>query len=213
MLYWVAHSGFCIKWSPMAEPHCWWVTIDLILHFCSGRIFVGCCFLRIKLGTCWLILFSKLKYVRPTYRQSQRHTYSYTTILCWMEGTASLWMDGWKDFSGWEKDSWFNCSETMLNRKFNFVLKLREILPNQGNLRYTGHWLLGPNFGRDWCKFHLPFLSLRLFTFNFRARHCVLICHYIHLIRSTCCLFLLQPDERRWVCIRSLFNVFILMHF
>ena len=31
---------------------------------------------------------------------------------------------------------------------------LREILPIQGNLRYTGH-LLGPNFGGDWNRANL----------------------------------------------------------
>ena len=131
LLYWVAHSGFCIKWSPMAETHCWWVAINLILHFRSGKIFVGCCFLRIKLGTCWLNLSSKPKDVQPTYWQSQRHTYSNTTIL-WLNERHSIFVDGLKDFLGWEKDWWFNCSETMLNRRFDFVFKFKR------NITYPG---------------------------------------------------------------------------
>ena len=35
-------------------------------------------------------------------------------------------------FSGGEKDSWFNCSETMLNRRFNFVFKFKK------NITYPG---------------------------------------------------------------------------
>ena len=54
----------------MTETHCRRVAIDLILHFRFGRIFVGCCFLRLKLETCWLILSSKRKDVLPMYWKS-----------------------------------------------------------------------------------------------------------------------------------------------
>ena len=47
-----------------------------------------------KLGTFWLIFSSKRKDMRPTYRQSQRLTYLYATVLSGMEDIASLWMEG-----------------------------------------------------------------------------------------------------------------------
>ena len=66
----------------------------MILHSLLGRFFVGLLSLLMHLGMCWLILSCNLWEVRPTYRQSQRHTYWYTTILCWWEGRTSLWIAG-----------------------------------------------------------------------------------------------------------------------
>ena len=38
-----------------------------------------------------------------------------------------------------------------LTKDLILFLNFREMLPIQGNLRYTGH-LLGPNFGGDWNR-------------------------------------------------------------
>ena len=55
--------------------------------------YVGCscwCLFLIAFSTYCFILFCNLWDVRPMYRQSQRHTYWYTTIFCCWEGTTSL---------------------------------------------------------------------------------------------------------------------------
>ena len=74
----------------MAKSHSSWFRGVLALQFRLGRTFVGFSLFRINLGMCWVILYCNLKDVRPTYRQSERHTYWYTTKLCCVVGTALL---------------------------------------------------------------------------------------------------------------------------
>ena len=65
-----------------------------------------------------------------------------------MEGTASLLMDG-KIFRVEKRNCGSTAMKQCLTEDLILFSNLREILPIQGNLRYTGH-LLGPNFGIDW---------------------------------------------------------------
>ena len=57
------------------------------------------------------------------------HIYNHTL----MNGRHSIFVDGWKNFPGCEKDSWFNCPGIMLNRRFNFVLKQNFVYPTAVN--------------------------------------------------------------------------------
>ena len=61
-----------------------------------------------------------------------------------MEGTASLWMEG-RIFRVEKKTRGSTALKQCLTEDLILFLNLREILPIQGNLRYTGH-LLGPKF-------------------------------------------------------------------
>ena len=70
-----------------------------------------------------------------------------------MKGTASLWMDG-RIFCV-EKDTRGSTAlKLCITEDLILFSNLREMLPIQVNLRYTGH-LLGPNFGRDWNRANL----------------------------------------------------------
>ena len=64
-----------------------------------------------------------------------------------MEGTASLWMDG-KIFRVEKRTGGSTALKLCLTKDLILFSNLREILPIQCNLRYTGR-LLWPNFGGD----------------------------------------------------------------
>ena len=81
-----------------------------------------------------------------------------------MEGTASLWTDG-KIFWVEKRSRGSTALKQYLTEDLILFSNLREILPIQGNLRYTGH-LLGPNFGRDWNRANL--LEIHLSMMNSR---------------------------------------------
>ena len=70
-----------------------------------------------------------------------------------MKDTAFLWMD---ERIFWVEKRSRNSTALKQCLTENSILfsNLREILPMQGNLRYSGH-LLGPNFGRDWSRANL----------------------------------------------------------
>ena len=70
-----------------------------------------------------------------------------------MEGTASLWMDE-KIFRVEKKTRGSTALKQCLIEDLSLFSNLREILPIQGNLRYTRH-LLGPNIERDWNRANL----------------------------------------------------------
>ena len=77
-----------------------------------------------------------------------------------MEGTASLWMDG-KIF---RVEKWIRGSTVLkqcLTEDLIVFSNLREILPIQGSLRYTGR-LLEPNFGKDWNRANLLKIPLSM---------------------------------------------------
>ena len=56
-----------------------------------------------------------------------------------MEGTASLWMDG-KIFRVGKRARGSTALKQCLTKDLILFSNLREILPIQGNLRYTGHF-------------------------------------------------------------------------
>ena len=70
-----------------------------------------------------------------------------------MEGTESLWVDG-KFFRVEKRTRGSTTQKQCLTEDLILFLNKREILPIQGNLRYTLH-LLGPNFGRNWNRANL----------------------------------------------------------
>ena len=70
-----------------------------------------------------------------------------------MEGTASLWMDR-RIFRVEKRTRGSTALKQCLTEDLFLFSNLREIIPIQGNLRYTGH-LLEPNFGRDWNRANL----------------------------------------------------------
>ena len=69
----------------------------------------------------------------------------------------SLWMDGWI-FRVEKRTRGSTALKQCFTEDLILLLNLREILPIQGNLRYTGH-LFGPNFGRDWNRTNLLEIS------------------------------------------------------
>ena len=77
-----------------------------------------------------------------------------------MESTASLWMDG-KIFRVDKRTRGSIALKQCLSEDLILFSNLREILPIQGNFRYTGH-LLGPNFGRDWNRTNLLEIPLSM---------------------------------------------------
>ena len=77
-----------------------------------------------------------------------------------MEGTVSLWMDG-RIFQIEKRTRDLTALKQCLKEDLILFSNLREILPIQGNLRYTGH-LLGPNFGRDWNQANLLEIPLSM---------------------------------------------------
>ena len=75
-----------------------------------------------------------------------------------MEGTASLWVDR-RIFRVEKRTRGSTALKQCLTEDLILFSNLREILPIQGNLRYTGH-LLGPYFGIDWNRanlFEIPY--------------------------------------------------------
>ena len=77
-----------------------------------------------------------------------------------MEGTASLWMNG-RIFRVEKRTRGSTALKQCLTEDLILFSNLREVLPIQGNLSYTGH-LLGPNFGGDWNQANLLKISLSM---------------------------------------------------
>ena len=80
-----------------------------------------------KLGACWLNFPSKHKNVRPTYQQSQRHTYSFTTgniKIEWKTQHLYGWM---KTFSGLRKRTrgFFNPENVLSNGNVGQLVSAR----------------------------------------------------------------------------------------
>ena len=77
-----------------------------------------------------------------------------------MVDIASLWMDG-NIFRVEKRTLGSTALKQCLTEDLILFSNLREMLPIQGNLRYTGH-LLGPNFGRDWNRANLLEIPLSM---------------------------------------------------
>ena len=103
---------FCRRCCPMAESQL--ISVEVFLQFRCGWNFCCWCPVLILLGICWLILSCSLWVVRPTYRQSQRHTYWYHdhTLLC---GGQDILMDSRKNLLSRKNDAWIYCSITLIN--------------------------------------------------------------------------------------------------
>jgi len=86
--------------------------------------------------------------VRPTYRQSQRPTYWYTTMLCWVVGIYMIFVDWGQNFLGWENDSWLDGAVAFFYSRFG--LKNHTIL--RANERRTTKMLRLLTSFLDWQR-------------------------------------------------------------
>ena len=85
-----------------------------------------------------------------------------------MEDTASLRMDG-KIFRVEKRTHGSTAAKQCLTDDLILFSNLREILPFQDNLRYTGH-LLGPKFGRGWNLINLLEIPLSMIDSAFSKK-------------------------------------------
>ena len=93
-----------------------------------------------------LILSFNLWKVRPTFQQSQRHTYWCTTTLCWREGRISLWIAVRQKFSRCKNNARFNSLVTLVDSSLGLLFKIQQNFANPRELQVNKHFC-HPSFG------------------------------------------------------------------